>query len=98
MVTVRSGLHFGKFISSDLDIVRYEFYKIAISLKDELANDANNPIKKYSVVFAQGRGVSWEVGKTFNAQRRIDVSNVERWARENLKAWANDDALLGRHS
>jgi hypothetical protein len=32
-------------------------------LKDELANDANNPIKNYRVVFAQGRGVSWEVGK-----------------------------------
>ena len=58
------------------------------TLKDELANDANNPIEKYRVVFAQGRGVSWEVGKTFNAQWRIDVSNVERWARENLKAWS----------
>jgi hypothetical protein len=32
-------------------------------LKDELANDANIPIKNYRVVFAQGRGVSWEVGK-----------------------------------
>jgi hypothetical protein len=67
-------------------------------LKDELANDANNPIKKYRVVFAQGRGVSWEVGETFNAQRRIDVSDVERWAPDNLKAWSNEDALLGHHS
>lgn len=37
--------------------------------KDDLAKDPNNPIKKYRVVFAEGRGVSWDVGKTFNAQR-----------------------------
>ena len=54
-------------------------------LKDELAKDPNDPIKKYRVVFAEGRGVSWEVGKTFNAQRGIEVLDVERWARENLK-------------
>jgi hypothetical protein len=55
-------------------------------LQDELAKDPTNPIKKYRVVFAQGRGVSWEVGKTFNAQRGIEVVDVERWARKNLKA------------
>lgn len=55
------------------------------ALKDELAKDPNNPIKKYRVVFAEGRGVSWEIGKTFNAQRGIEVSDVERWATENLK-------------
>ncbi len=54
-------------------------------LKDELAKDPNNPIKKYRVVFAEGRGVSWEVHKTFNAQRGIEVLGVERWARLNLK-------------
>jgi hypothetical protein len=54
-------------------------------LKAELADDPANPIRKYRVVFAEGRGVSWEVGKTFNAQRRIEVVNVERWVQENLK-------------
>jgi len=54
-------------------------------LKDELVKDPNNPIKKYRVVFAEGRGVSWAVGKAFNAQRGIEVFDVERWARENLK-------------
>ncbi len=54
-------------------------------LKDELAKDPNNPIKKYRVVFAQGKGVSWEVGKTLNAERGINVVNIEMWARENLK-------------
>ncbi len=54
-------------------------------LKDDLAKDPSNPIKKYRVVFAEGRGVSWDVGKTFNAQRGIAVMSVEQWARENLK-------------
>lgn len=54
-------------------------------LKNELAQDPDDPIKKYTVVFAQGKGVSWEVHKTFNAQRGIEVLGVERWAQENLK-------------
>ena len=54
-------------------------------LKDELAKDPNNPIKKYRVVFAEGRGVSWEVGNTFNRQRRIEILGIEQWVRENLK-------------
>ncbi len=54
-------------------------------LKDELAQDPDNLIRKYRVVFAEGRGVSWEVHKTFNAQQGIEVLGVERWAQENLK-------------
>ncbi len=54
-------------------------------LKDELAKAPNNPIKKYRMVFAEGRGVSWEIRQTFNAQRGIEVMGVEQWARENLK-------------
>lgn len=55
------------------------------ALKDELAKDPGDPIKKYRVVFAEGRGVSWELGQTFNAQRGIEVMDVEQWARANLK-------------
>jgi hypothetical protein len=54
-------------------------------LKDELAKDHNDPIKKYRVVFAEGEGVSREVGNTSNAQRGIEVLGVEQWAREHLK-------------
>lgn len=54
-------------------------------LKDELAKDPNDSIKKYRVVFAEGKGVSWDIDKTFNAQRGIEVLGVERWARENLR-------------
>ncbi|SIO29685.1 NmrA-like family protein [Singulisphaera sp. GP187] len=65
--------------------VRREEWSV-LALKDELAKDPSNPIKKYRVVFAEGRGVSWEIGKTFNAQRGIQVSDLERWAQENLKS------------
>jgi hypothetical protein len=34
----------------------------------ELVKDPNNTRKKYRVVFGIGKGVSWEIGKTFNAE------------------------------
>lgn len=54
-------------------------------LKDELARDPDNALKKYRVVFAQGRGVSWDAGQTFNAEHGIEVTGVEQWARQNLR-------------
>lgn len=54
-------------------------------LKEELANDPTNAIKKYRVVFAEGKGVYWDIDKTFNAQRGINVMSIERWVRENIK-------------
>ncbi|CAA9331521.1 Putative oxidoreductase [uncultured Leptolyngbya sp.] len=54
-------------------------------LRGELAHDPDNFIRKYRVVFAEGRGVAWEVDKTFNAQRGIEVLGVESWAQQNLK-------------
>ena len=54
-------------------------------LRDDLEKDPNNPIKKYRVVFAEGKGVSWPLDKTFNARRGIEVWDVERWARSNLR-------------
>lgn len=53
-------------------------------LKAELAKAPDNAIKKYRVVFAEGRGVAWDKNRTFNAQRGIEVVDVQRWARENL--------------
>ena len=54
-------------------------------LKDELAKDPADAVKKYRVVFAEGKGVAWDMGKTFNAQRGIGVVSIERWAKEHLK-------------
>jgi hypothetical protein len=54
-------------------------------LQNELAKDPDDSLKKYRVVFAQGKGVSWDINKTFNAQRGIRVVSAEQWARENLR-------------
>lgn len=54
-------------------------------LQDELAKDPNDPMKKYRAVFAQGQGVAWEMEQTYNARHRIPVTNVEQWARDNLR-------------
>ncbi len=60
--------------------VRRVEWSVAL-LKDELAKDPENTLKKYRVVFAEGRGVSWDMGQTFNAQQKIEVVDVERWAK-----------------
>lgn len=55
------------------------------TLEKELQSDPNNTIRKYRVVFAKGKGVAWSLDKTYNAQRKIDVVTLERWAQNNLK-------------
>ncbi|MEQ5842189.1 aromatic alcohol reductase [Paraburkholderia acidicola] len=54
-------------------------------LKRQLAEDPHDAIRKYRVVFAEGRGVSWDKQQTFNAQRGIAVCGLEDWVRENLQ-------------
>lgn len=66
----------------DLKVQRVE-WSVPL-LKDELAKDPENNLKKYRVVFAEGRGVAWDLGQTFNAQHGIEVKDVEQWLRENL--------------
>lgn len=41
-------------------------------------------LRKYRAVFAMGRGVAWDVAKTFNATEEIPVTSAEQWARSNL--------------
>lgn len=53
-------------------------------LRDELAKDPDDSMKKYRVAFAEGRGVSWSVDGSFNAERGIKVMDVEGWIRANL--------------
>ncbi len=37
-------------------------------LREELTRDPDNVIKKYRVIFAEGRGVAWDVGSSFNGR------------------------------
>ncbi|MFM0076349.1 aromatic alcohol reductase [Paraburkholderia sediminicola] len=53
-------------------------------LTGELTQEPENSIRKYRLVFAEGKGVAWNKGQTFNAQRGIAVCGLEAWMRENL--------------
>jgi hypothetical protein len=53
-------------------------------LEKELAEDTGNNIKKYRVVIAKGRGVSWDIDRTFNEQKGIKLVSVDEWAHKNL--------------
>lgn len=55
-------------------------------LMRELADDPSNMIKKYRAAFAQGRGVSWGMDKTFNAMTGAKLESVRDWMRANLTA------------
>jgi NmrA-like family len=53
-------------------------------LEGELKADPDNAVKKYRVAFAVGRGVSWEVERTFNWKKGIEVEDVKSYATKNL--------------
>ncbi|WP_395672562.1 aromatic alcohol reductase [Inquilinus sp.] len=54
------------------------------TLSADLAADPDNALKKYRVAFAQGTGVAWDIGETFNARNGIAVTDVAGWVRRNL--------------
>ena len=58
--------------------------KTVEQLKEELARDPENGVRKYRVVFAEGVGVSWPREGTLNVLRGMDVEGAETWARRNL--------------
>lgn len=53
-------------------------------LEAELTQDPNNAVKKYRVVFGEGKGVSWAKAGSFNVERGIATQNVEEWAQQNI--------------
>lgn len=53
-------------------------------LRREFKEDPTNVLNKYRVVFGEGRGVAWDMAKTFNVQRGIPVTDALSWAKQNL--------------
>lgn len=60
-------------------------------LKEDLAADPEDAVKKYRVVFGEGNGVSWDMKGTFNAERGIEVQDVESFAKEKLVSLIKPD-------
>ncbi|KAL8651381.1 MAG: hypothetical protein Q9210_003284 [Variospora velana] len=48
-------------------------------LRGELGKDPEDAIKKYRVVFAEGKGVSWKQASAANVQLGIETTDVERF-------------------
>ena len=46
-----------------------------------MKKDPENNIKKYRVVFAEGRGVAWEMSRAWNKKKGIKVTDVETFVR-----------------
>ncbi|HIE4003893.1 TPA: aromatic alcohol reductase [Stenotrophomonas maltophilia] len=55
-------------------------------LMKELADDPTSMIKKYRAAFAQGRGVSWGMDGTFNANVGVKLAGVNDWLKANIEA------------
>ena len=55
-------------------------------LKRDLESDPDNAVKKYRVVFAEGRGVSWNKEKTYNWQKGIKLESLREWTIRNMKS------------
>lgn len=80
---------YGELADTLEDVLQRPFRRAVWSipfLLDDLAKDPENMTKKYRAVFAQGRGVAWDKGQTFNARRAIPVTNAREWIGSNLRA------------
>jgi hypothetical protein len=44
-------------------------------------------LRKYRLVFAEGRGVAWDKANTFNAKERIDLVTLEQWIALHSGNW-----------
>ena len=49
------------------------------TLKQDLKGEPDNGLKKYRVVLAEGKGVSWRESDTFTAQRGVEMTDVTTW-------------------
>jgi len=50
------------------------------TMKKRLGEDPENGLKKYGVVWSEGRGVAWEKAMSFNEKREMKMTTVEDWA------------------
>ncbi|KIW53895.1 hypothetical protein PV05_06304 [Exophiala xenobiotica] len=53
-------------------------------LRKESQKDPVDKIKRYRVVFAEGKGLSWPKEETWSAKHGMDLMGVEEWVRRNF--------------
>ncbi|EXJ93592.1 hypothetical protein A1O1_01984 [Capronia coronata CBS 617.96] len=52
-------------------------------LREESRRDPDNQLKRYRVVFAEGRGLSWPKEQTWSWKRGMKMEGVEEWVKKN---------------
>ena len=50
-------------------------------LKEEAKRDPRDKLKKYRIVFSEGKGLSWPMKDTWSAKNGIEMEDVATWAR-----------------
>ena len=50
-------------------------------LREESKNAPNDKLKKYRVVFSEGKGLSWPKEGTWSAQNGIEMESIAEWLR-----------------
>lgn len=58
--------------------------KTVADLKNELAESPDDGMRKYRVVFAEGKGTAWAKEDSFNFKHGIRTQTVEEWAKLHL--------------
>ncbi|RDL37727.1 putative isoflavone oxidoreductase [Venustampulla echinocandica] len=54
-------------------------------LREELEENPEDVLRRYRVVFAEGKGVSWDKERSFNVQRGMEMQDARGWLKENLE-------------
>ena len=78
-----------KGLADTLDLVldrkmKRELWTVRV-LREDLKKSPEDVVKKYRVVFGEGKGVSWGLSSSFNYQKGIPVDDIPSWARSNLQ-------------
>lgn len=54
-------------------------------LNEESRKDPKDGLKKYRAVFAEGKGVAWDVADSYNGRKGIKMTSIEEWLRKALE-------------
>lgn len=68
-------------------VLHKPFQKTVLTVEEAqnaLAQDPENGLLKYQIVFGQGHGVSWDLSTTWNHQHGIHAMTATEWAEQNL--------------
>jgi hypothetical protein len=63
--------------------VRREEWSVE-AMRTKLQENPDDVVQKYRCVFAEGKGVSWDMEQTYNFQRGIKTEDIKSWAMKNI--------------